>query len=879
VGIVSAVHIPATLNEIADGIRRVLAAGRPLTEDEVVAALREHGLDLGVDPEVTVADLLEDDYLGLVMPLGDGRHVLLPALLRDRTFTHRVTGAEVEHGFLDGSPDLEPLSILTEDDTYRRLVDGTELVEALPDFDAELLKTRGIPADTVGEVVWLLSHDTLRGLGLTEGGLVGVTVRSDGFELRAVTDAHGTAGLASPLVDALDQCGHGDPAQISDLVWLACADNPRLFTSPAPPLAEAFGAAGLVWDGELVAPPGFEFARWRANRRVGHIASLHRLEHDEALAVLALSSVYEQVATVFDYAQQAVDAGAAVEDLDLGVTGDSEPTDEGSAPDAGDSEDSHGLDRRLVRDMVGFLDSPAVAEALLVETIGAGRDGAAALGLFAETLEPQAPRSARPTLRWLRGKALERMGRVLDAEEAYEAALSLDDSALLALFELARIASDRGDADRGLSLLRRAGAPADDELVVLLNHVRPVERTDIGRNDPCWCGSGRKYKVCHRNKETLPLDERAAWLYQKAGTYLSDGPWRAQVIDVAEVRAAHWDRPDATWLAMQDGLVGDTVLFEGRAFAAFLDERGMLLPDDERLLAEQWLLAERSVHEIETVSPGTGFTARDVRTGDRAEVRERTASRGLKAGDLICARLVPAGETVQCFGGIEPVRLHERDALTTLLDSNPEPEEIVGFLSRRFAPPALQNTEGDALVFCEATLRTDDPDALTALLDATYMRVEGETRWIEHVVTHGMQRIRATLTLDGTDLHLETNSEARIDRLLNTLPNLQPGLHLVTQNRRAAEDAQEAMSRTPAGAPTAALDPSDPQIVAALEQITLAHERAWLDVPIPALADATPREAAADPTRRPDLIRLLDTFGPSGPGAMDADRLRSQLGL
>jgi len=320
-------------------------------------------------------------------------------------------------------------------------------------------------------------------------------------------------------------------------------------------------------------------------------------------------------------------------------------------------------------------------------------------------------------------------------------------------------------------------------------------------------------------------------------------------------------------------------LFEGGAFEAFLDERGLLLPDDERLLAEQWLLAERSVHEIETVSPGTGFTARDVRTGDRAEVRERTASRGLKAGDLICARLVPAGETVQCFGGIEPVRLHERDALTTLLDSNPEPEEIVGFLSRRFAPPALQNTEGDALVFCEATLRTDDPDALTALLDATYMRVEGETRWIEHVVTHGMQRIRATLTLDGTDLHLETNSEARIDRLLNTLPNLQPGLHLVTQNRRAAEDAQEAMSRTPAGAPTAALDPSDPQIVAALEQITLAHERAWLDVPIPALADATPREAAADPTRRPDLIRLLDTFGPSGPGAMDADRLRSQLGL
>lgn len=53
--------------------------------------------------------------------------------------------------------------------------------------------------------------------------------------------------------------------------------------------------------------------------------------------------------------------------------------------------------------------------------------------------------------------------------------------------------------------------------------------------------SGRKYKVCHRDRETLPLVDRANWLYQKAGTYLSDAPWRERVIDVAEIRAGHWD--------------------------------------------------------------------------------------------------------------------------------------------------------------------------------------------------------------------------------------------------------------------------------------------------------------------------------------------------
>jgi preprotein translocase subunit SecA len=35
------------------------------------------------------------------------------------------------------------------------------------------------------------------------------------------------------------------------------------------------------------------------------------------------------------------------------------------------------------------------------------------------------------------------------------------------------------------------GAPEVVETVV------KDEREDIGRNDPCWCGSGKKYKKCH----------------------------------------------------------------------------------------------------------------------------------------------------------------------------------------------------------------------------------------------------------------------------------------------------------------------------------------------------------------------------------------------
>ena len=31
------------------------------------------------------------------------------------------------------------------------------------------------------------------------------------------------------------------------------------------------------------------------------------------------------------------------------------------------------------------------------------------------------------------------------------------------------------------------------------NPVEPVKK--LGRNDPCWCGSGKKYKSCHMESD------------------------------------------------------------------------------------------------------------------------------------------------------------------------------------------------------------------------------------------------------------------------------------------------------------------------------------------------------------------------------------------
>ncbi len=840
--------LPATSPGLVDVIARVLAENGPMTGDRLAAALAGRGVDLGDAPDEAL-DEVSDDSDGLVTMLADERWASLPALLAGRVFTHRVSGPEFEHDILVMNSDLKPVDMLTECEEYQRLADGSPIVGVLMPFDEDTLAARGVPLDLVGDQgALLLPAGYLRGKGFGEGDVIALGLAETGLSLESVlapvVTAETVAGLGQRL-SAVLEAEPEEPMPLDVAVWTACADDPTLFTEPLPPLGAALDACELAHDGEWLAARGFDFQRWQVEKRCVAIARRYDLSDDEALAVLALVTLYNRLAEIHAAALAAQEDGgeAALAAFAAELTGQPElsPTN----PDRDHGEDTT-IRGNTIRATTAFLAEPVVAEAVLAETIGSGSEGAAALGLFAETLEPLAPRDARPALLWLRGKAHERLADLTRAEAAYQAAESVDPQWPPALIDLARYASDRGDAARGLALLRRAGISGEHVLVELLERCQAAPRPDLGRNQPCWCGSGRKYKKCHLHHEQLPLDERAAWLYQKAGVFLLDGPWRGAVVEAARVRAQFDEVPHVMLGALENPLVADAVLFEGGAFAEFVATRGVLLPEDERLLAEQWLLIDRSVYEIECVRRGEGFTMRNVRTGEVHQVRERTASQSFTAGALVCARVVPVGDTTQIFGGIEPVALHERDELIALLDSGPDPLDLVFFLTRRFAPPTLQNTEGDPLVLCETTLRTSDPAALT----------------------------------------IHTNSEARIDRVLDTVHPLDPTLTIVNQSRQPARDAREAATlaanTAPAGEASAhRLDPTDPEVVAALEGFIRDYEQKWLDEPIPALAGHTPRQAAADPTRRGDLIRLLDSFPTSrgNPGTMDPDRLRTALEL
>jgi hypothetical protein len=177
---------------------------------------------------------------------------------------------------------------------------------------------------------------------------------------------------------------------------------------------------------------------------------------------------------------------------------------------------------------------------------------------------------------------------------------------------------------------------------------------------------------------------------------------------------------------------------------------------------------------------------------------------------------------------------------------------------------------------CEARYRVENPQAAAAALDRALEPNEGDgwTQWIE---VDGRKWMRAEVSLDGDVLKLTANSEGRFERITELVREAVGGIELVDERRvSAAEIARRSLGRTPP-------EHDDQPGVEALDAFMREQERRWVDEAVPALAGLTPRQAAADPTRREDLIALLRDFDrrkpPPGAATFDTRRLRLLLGL
>ncbi|GEM_PF-829875 len=274
----------------------------------------------------------------------------------------------------------------------------------------------------------------------------------------------------------------------------------------------------------------------------------------------------------------------------------------------------------------------------------------------------------------------------------------------------------------------------------------------VGRNAPCPCGSGRKYKKCCMNKTQPPVDLFQRRLSEAYDRLMEELIRFAEETfgDVALVLAAGeflvWPEADEDQnpLEMLEGHMSLFMpwfmfnwFFDPEIIPESLDvmgiridipphqtiaeiyarRHGKRLDSLQRRLLEA--LNERPFSFLEVIScnPGQGFRLRDVLTGEQSDVVEKEGSENAEPGDLLLGRVVQVDHVVLLPDAgqalippsFKPLLVEFRKTMQKKAGKITA-EVLADFafgvrglyfdiLEELSSPPEMRNTDGDPLLF------------------------------------------------------------------------------------------------------------------------------------------------------------------------------------
>jgi hypothetical protein len=274
-----------------------------------------------------------------------------------------------------------------------------------------------------------------------------------------------------------------------------------------------------------------------------------------------------------------------------------------------------------------------------------------------------------------------------------------------------------------------------------------------GRNDPCPCGSGKKYKKCCLGKEDVSVEllwrrlgEAHDRLVHRLMKHAHDVFGEMAVAEALD-EFLFWTEEDEYEEILTDheeffypwflfnwtydsnetdvALNGPENITVAELYAA---QQGKRLDPLERRLIETTVGRPFSFYEVLDCQPGQGYRLKDIFRGDSVDVLEKMGSQNASRGDILLARLVQIDAVAMTIGsgavlippGMKPELIRFRECL--LQDDDPITSEtlnendfeirelyfdIYNVLTR---PPELQNTDGDPFMFHTLNYEIDSPE-------------------------------------------------------------------------------------------------------------------------------------------------------------------------
>jgi hypothetical protein len=417
-----------------------------------------------------------------------------------------------------------------------------------------------------------------------------------------------------------------------------------------------------------------------------------------------------------------------------------------------------------------------------------------------------------------------------------------------------------------------------------------------GRNDPCPCGSGRKFKDCCSGDEQARLAALSAGSVRESSiakllafafqpAFDSDHSI-AEVIfwgDLLRNAVPH----EVQWLMdSEDANIKYNAWFlfdwdadgQGTAAELFLEDPHVQLSAAEHRFLTRLSRANLRLYEVEEVDRGRGVRLLDLWTGARLFVIERTATSHIVTWDLLGARVAPDGLGGSVFEG--GLYLFPAEAKTEVVThfrrlfrrhQRKHPEDDAGAFFRKHGmvfnhlwldlvafpeAPQLVTAEGDPLIFCRAVFETPHLEEVQRAIAAqpdVRSAEEGRLVWYE---TRGEgRRELGTWGFDEGRVVLETTSQARASRGRSWLEALVGDR--VRYRATALETIEQTMEAIRSRPDRTAAESPPPADVGAVQELYDRHYRSWLDRPAPSLGHRTPRAAARTKLWRARLIDEL----------------------
>ena len=438
-----------------------------------------------------------------------------------------------------------------------------------------------------------------------------------------------------------------------------------------------------------------------------------------------------------------------------------------------------------------------------------------------------------------------------------------------------------------------------------ISNIRTMSKKP-GRNDPCPCGSGRKYKQCCGKPAVQPITGGKEQAVTRAIQWLETmhrKPFQREVEDFMFHRFWPGDEvdpeqvPEDFWQMIQINVL------------EWMLARGELLLNNEYVMVQDLLLGQGGprlnaeqqdylrqfesnlvrLYYVTDSRPGDGLTLIDA-LNEHAEaliVQEKSGSQTLMAGDYLGCRVVYVDDHLELSGALYPFSDSHigpvLDMATQVLQSSREqfpranPDRILEqwlverWFEQLVSPPTMPQfmdaATGEPMLLVTDHYQIIDRDALMAKLAASdEMQMTGEYSW-DYLEQHddGMTRARLTLNFaEPQDRHQD-----RFSVFYRTLQLADEGRPWFEQ---LAGDSVRHLTREltdPVGSiADGETGPSQQQppdidaddMAAVVTEFMHKHYANWADEPIPTLQNKTPREAIASASGKERVKGLLRSY-------------------